>query len=284
MTVMRSALLILSLFPAFALGQAEDGEADGKVSNDQPGRPLQMPPASTEVKEAIDDFERFGRRGAWERALKALYTIPEEQTLRFVDGEDGFIIPVARKRRSVLTALPPEGQAAYRLFYDAEAKKLFEGAEGAVGAEGPRTRLLRLFRLVRRRQCRRSAGRPLLRARALRPRGRLLAGHPAGPPRHRSVARPDLAEGGPGPVPRGTPVRIRADPRRAGGPVRRRVGDRRGRDRVARRAPHAPPGRDGRGDGPGGAGAAPRRRGPGPRRPRWTPPGRSASPTRSRPA
>ena len=74
-----------------------------------------MPPASTEVKEAIDDFDRFGRRGAWERALKALYTIPEEQTLRFIDGEEGFIIPVARKRRSVLTALPPEGQAAYRL-------------------------------------------------------------------------------------------------------------------------------------------------------------------------
>src|SRR5829696_2832440 len=99
MTVMRSALLILALFPASALGQVEDGTGGTKVSNDQPGRPLQMPPASTEVKEAIDDFDRFSRRGAWERALKALYTIPEEQTLRFIDGEDGFIIPVARKRR-----------------------------------------------------------------------------------------------------------------------------------------------------------------------------------------
>jgi outer membrane protein assembly factor BamB len=89
-----------------------------------------MPPASTEVKEALDDFDRFKRRGAWERALKALYTIPEDQTLRFVDGESGFIIPVARKRRAVLTALPPEGQAAYRLFYDAEAKKLLDEADG----------------------------------------------------------------------------------------------------------------------------------------------------------
>ena len=82
-----------------------------------------MPPASTEVKEAIDDFERFSRRGAWERALKALYTIPEDQALRFVDGDNGFIIPVARKRRLLLTALPPDGQAAYRLFYDAEAQE-----------------------------------------------------------------------------------------------------------------------------------------------------------------
>jgi outer membrane protein assembly factor BamB len=127
---MRLALVTLLLVPAIAWGQAKDDD-DRKVSNDQPGRPLQMSPASTEVKEAFDDFERFQRRGAWERALQALYTIPEDQTVRFVDGENGFIIPVARKRRTVLSALPPEGQAAYRLFYDAEAKKLLDEAEGA---------------------------------------------------------------------------------------------------------------------------------------------------------
>ena len=131
MTAMRWAIVILLLSPALALGQAQTKEEEEeKVSNDNPARPLQMPPAPTEVKEAFDDFERFERRGAWERALKALYTIPEEQALRFVDGENGFIIPVARKRRQVLTALPPEGQSAYRLFYDAEARKLFEEAEG----------------------------------------------------------------------------------------------------------------------------------------------------------
>src|SRR4030095_8906603 len=113
--LLRLAMSALLLVPALSLGQSEEGATE-KVSNDRPDRPLQMPPASTEVKEAIDDFDRFSRRGAWERALKALYTLPEEQTLRFIDGEDGFIIPVARKRRSVLTALPPDGQAAYRLF------------------------------------------------------------------------------------------------------------------------------------------------------------------------
>src|SRR5215469_6017577 len=131
MTAMRWAIVILLLSPALALGQAQTKEEEEeKVSNDNPARPLQMPPASTEVKEAFDDFDRFRRRGAWERALKALYTIPENQALRFVDGENGFIIPVARKRRQVLTALPPEGQSAYRLFYDAEARKLLEEAEG----------------------------------------------------------------------------------------------------------------------------------------------------------
>jgi outer membrane protein assembly factor BamB/TolA-binding protein len=125
-------MLILLFLPALALAQAQTKEQDkDKVSNDNPARPLQMPPASTEAKDAFDDFERFQRRGAWERALKALYAIPEDQALRFVDGESGFIIPVARKRRLVLAALPPEGQAAYRLFFDPTAQKLYQEAEGA---------------------------------------------------------------------------------------------------------------------------------------------------------
>jgi outer membrane protein assembly factor BamB len=131
---MRLAFLAVVLFPALAFAQAKDKEED-KVSNDQPDRPLQMPPASTEVKEALDDFERFSRRNAWERALKSLYTITQDQSHRFVDGEKGFIIPVARKRRTVLSALPSAGQAAYRLFYDSEAGKLFADAKGPAELE-----------------------------------------------------------------------------------------------------------------------------------------------------
>ena len=141
---MRFGIALVLLSPALAFGQAVDDE-DDKVSNDSPARPLQMPPATTEVKEALDDFERFQRRGAWERALKALYTITEDQARRFVDGDSGFIIPVAQKRRQVLTALPPEGQAAYRLFYDAEAAEAVRRRRGAVRAGEPRADLLGLL-------------------------------------------------------------------------------------------------------------------------------------------
>ncbi len=128
--MIRMAIAILLLLPALAAGQTKDKDDEDKVSNDNPARPLQMPPASTEVKEAIEDFDRFQKRAAWERALKALYTVPEDQVLRFIDADSGFVVPVARKRRTLLTALSPSGQAAYRLFYDAEAQKLFEEAEG----------------------------------------------------------------------------------------------------------------------------------------------------------
>jgi outer membrane protein assembly factor BamB len=127
--VTRWALLLFLFVPALAYGQ-NNPDDDNKVSNDNPARPLQMPPAPTEVKEAIDDFERFSRRKAWERALKALYTIPEAQSRRFVDGDGGFIIPVAQKRRLLLSALPADGLAAYRLFYDTEARKLLDEADG----------------------------------------------------------------------------------------------------------------------------------------------------------
>ena len=126
--VLFAALAFLFL-PRIALGQAKEEDPD-KVSNDRPDRPLQMPAASSEVKEAFDDYERFRRRGAWEAPLKSLYSIPKEQEGRFVDGKNGYIIPVARKRRDVLAELPPEGLATYRLFYDDEAKKLLEQAEG----------------------------------------------------------------------------------------------------------------------------------------------------------
>ena len=120
---------LLVLLGSVSRVQAQAPDPD-KLSNDQPNRPLQMPPASSEAREAIEDFDRFKRRSAWERAAKALYGIPDAQMNRFVDGQDGFIIPLAQKRRELLLALPPEGQAAYKLFYDAEARQIFEQAEG----------------------------------------------------------------------------------------------------------------------------------------------------------
>ena len=216
MKVVYLATFTLLFFPTLVFGQAKEDEAD-KVSNDKPDRPLQVPPASSEVKEAFDDYERFRRRGAWERALKSLYTIPEEQTGRFVDGQNGYIIPVARKRRAVLTELPPEGLATYRLFYDDPAKKLLEQAEGptelktlerifsayfltSVG-DNAADRLGDLYfemgRFDRAADCWLA----------------VLREHPD----YRPLSRLDLREGGPRALPRGASGRDRRDPSRPAG-------------------------------------------------------------------
>jgi outer membrane protein assembly factor BamB len=127
--VLRIAIAAVVICAASLPARAEEAAAE-KISNDRPDRPLHMPAASSETKEAFDDFDRFARRAAWERATKALYTIAEDQAGRFIDGKDGFIVPVARKRRDVLSSLSPEGQAAYRLFYDSDAEKLLAEARG----------------------------------------------------------------------------------------------------------------------------------------------------------
>ena len=114
-----------------------DKESD-KVSNDNPARPFQLPPATAEVKEALDDFERFGRRGAWERALKSLFSIPEaadDPLHRRREGDSSS--PVSRKRHALLAALPGDGQAAYKTFHDADAKQAVRG--GRRPQSGPPT-------------------------------------------------------------------------------------------------------------------------------------------------
>jgi len=129
--ILSGLLTILGFAQATtSIAQEPAKKNEPKVSNDDPARPFQLPPATPEVKEALDDFDRFGRRGAWDRALKSLYSIPEPQSVRFIDGENGFVIPVASKRRTLLAALPTEGLAAYKTFHDDDARKLFEEADG----------------------------------------------------------------------------------------------------------------------------------------------------------
>ena len=197
LALLGTVLLGLCFLPSDAGAQVPEKDDDPeKVSNDQPSRPLQMPAASGEVKEAFDDFERFNRRGAWERATKALYAIPDAQATRFVDGTDGFIIPVARKRRAVLAGLPPEGLAAYRLFYDADAKKLLDQAEGPTEQATLEKLFSAYFLTTVGDNAGGSPGGSLLRARPVRPRRRLLAGRLPRAPRLRPGPGADGTEGG----------------------------------------------------------------------------------------
>ncbi len=281
---MRLALAILLLVPALAFGQARDDKKDDKVSNDDPGRPLQMPPASTETKEALEDFERFQRRGAWERALKSLFTIPDDQARAVRQRRQGLHHPgraeAARDPRSAAAGRPGGLPALLRLRGQEAARR----RRGRIRAEEPRAGLLGVLHHVGRRQRRRSAGRPVLRAGSVRPRGRLLALGAARAARHGPLARAPGGEGRRGARPLGASVRIRAGPRRAGGPLPRREGDDRRPHGHGRRdaPPAAHRGREGRHELRGPPHTPTRRGRTSPAR--STQPGGCASPTRSRPA
>ena len=190
MISMRYVIALVLLSPALAFGQSGKDEED-KVSNDNPGRPLQMPPASSEVKEAFDDFERFARRGAWERARRRSTRSPRRRPPGSSTARTGFIIPVGPEAAGGARRAPARGPGGVSAVLRRRGEEAARRGRRAGGAGEPRAGLLGLFPHLGRRQRGRSPGRPVLRAGAVRPRGRLLAGDPPRPPRHRSLARPD---------------------------------------------------------------------------------------------
>ena len=109
MTVMRLAIVMLLLVPALAFGQAKDDKTTTRspttirAARCRCRRPRPRPRRRSRTSSGSSARRRGSGR------FKSLYTIPEDQALRFVDGEKGFIIPVERKRR-----LDPRGAAAGR--------------------------------------------------------------------------------------------------------------------------------------------------------------------------
>ena len=92
--------------------------------------PFMLPVQPTEIGEAIEDFRRFAGRKQWEKAFKHLEKVFSATSNGLVLTDSGIMLPSRLIARAALLELPPAGQDAYRLFFDAEAKKLFEQAKG----------------------------------------------------------------------------------------------------------------------------------------------------------
>lgn len=92
--------------------------------------PFLLPAQPTEVGEAMEDFRRFAGRKQWEKAFKQLEKVFGATSNGLVLTADGIMLPSRLIAREALLELPPAGRDAYRLFFDAEAKKLLEQAQG----------------------------------------------------------------------------------------------------------------------------------------------------------
>lgn len=124
---------LLSLFctatrPLFAQGVGMvAGVEDDAV---QAQHPFLLPSQPTEIGEAIEDFRRFAGRKQWEKAFKHLQKVFDATSTGLVLTDTGIMLPSRLIAREALLELPPAGQDAYRIFFDAEAKKLLEQAQG----------------------------------------------------------------------------------------------------------------------------------------------------------
>lgn len=99
--------------------------------NQQPKTPFVMPGQSIEVREALDDFNRYVKREAWEKAFEALEKVQQSPGRGLTPAADGLMLPTEVLVRQALTSLPPSGREAYRLFHDADAKTLMDQATGS---------------------------------------------------------------------------------------------------------------------------------------------------------
>ncbi len=107
---------------------AGDDEDPSKNNPSQP--PFLLPAQPTEIGEAMEDFRRFAGRKQWEKAFKHLEKVFAATSNGLVLTAEGIMLPSRMIAREALLDLPVPGQDAYRLFFDAEAKKLVEQAQG----------------------------------------------------------------------------------------------------------------------------------------------------------
>lgn len=121
---------ILFAAPDVSLAQGLIAGSEEKEGNNPVQAPFLLPAQPTEVGEAMEDFRRFAGRKQWEKAFKHLEKIFSATSEGLVLTGEGVMLPSRMIAREALLELPVSGQDAYRLFFDPEAKKLYEQANG----------------------------------------------------------------------------------------------------------------------------------------------------------
>jgi len=119
---------VFAVTPVSAQVMVAGEESTEENAQTQP--PFLLPAQPTEITEAMEDFRRFAGRKQWEKAFKHLEKVFAATSNGLVLTADGIMLPSRMIAREALLELPVPGQDAYRLFFDAEAKKILEQATG----------------------------------------------------------------------------------------------------------------------------------------------------------
>ncbi|HEX4147593.1 MAG TPA: hypothetical protein VHY20_01340, partial [Pirellulales bacterium] len=121
-------LTALAIGWAASCGRAEVVTVDSEDPQEQHGFEFVL--QSSDVLEVLDDFDRYCGRGDWDRAFKNLEKLQEADRAKMLRDKQGFVRPVGARLQLSLARLSPAGRAAFRLFYDAEAKQRLAAARG----------------------------------------------------------------------------------------------------------------------------------------------------------
>ncbi len=140
--LVAAALVVASESPV--KGQVEAAiEADEELSLPEQTSGFQVP-VSEEAVTALGDFQRYVARRDWQRAFRVLEDLDPEKRSGMLPGKDGWHVPAGEQLWEEMVSLPAEGRAAFRVFYNAKAKALYEDALTA--RERPNTQMEEVFR------------------------------------------------------------------------------------------------------------------------------------------
>jgi outer membrane protein assembly factor BamB len=76
--------------------------------------------------DSLAKFDEYVQARAWDKAFRILADIPEDKWSSMLPDQHGFIRPASRRVRETILELPADGREAYRLFFDAKARLLFD--------------------------------------------------------------------------------------------------------------------------------------------------------------
>jgi outer membrane protein assembly factor BamB/tetratricopeptide (TPR) repeat protein len=126
-SVVLTYLFAISFVPIPAKAQIIiNGVAQNSDSNTQNG--FSVHKDSQNVSEAMEDFERYRDKKAWEKAIGAFNKLLDAKPTGLVADKNGFYISSTEKVQAELLSLPADGREAYRLFNDAKAQQMLNDA------------------------------------------------------------------------------------------------------------------------------------------------------------
>jgi outer membrane protein assembly factor BamB len=78
------------------------------------------------LSDSLTKFDEFVQAKVWEKAFRILADIPEDKWSSMLPDRHGFIRPASQRVRQTILELPAEGREAFRLYFDAKARRLFQ--------------------------------------------------------------------------------------------------------------------------------------------------------------
>jgi outer membrane protein assembly factor BamB len=83
------------------------------------------------LNDSMTTFEELVHTRAWEKAFRVLADIPDDKWSSMLPNASGFVRPASQRVHEAILELPPEGREAFRLFFDAKARLLFDSIRTA---------------------------------------------------------------------------------------------------------------------------------------------------------